>query len=112
MLTNWEHSAGDPRGGGRMLVHTIFDLLAWLSAGMLGWWIGRQGWLLGYSARPRLKDDPYYFLALGLGAMAGAILFGSVNLGLAGYWTLGHSIAGAIAGGAAAVELYKGLRGI
>jgi phosphatidylglycerol---prolipoprotein diacylglyceryl transferase len=95
-----------------MLIHTVFDLLAWAAAGALGWWIGRRGWLAGYSARPRLKDDPYYFLALALGAMAGAVAFGSVNMGLAGLWTLGHSIAGAIAGGAAAVELYKWVRGI
>ena len=95
-----------------MLVHTIFDLLAWLSAGLLGWWIGRRGWLSGYSARPLLKDDPYYFLALGLGAIVGALLFGSFNMGLAGLWTLGHSIAGAIAGGVAAVEIYKWVRGI
>src|SRR5437868_7421431 len=95
-----------------MLVHTIFDLLAWASAGLLGWWIGRRGWLAGYSARPRLNDDPFYFLALALGATVGAVAFGSFNMGLAGLWTLGHSIAGAIAGGAAAVELYKWLRGI
>ena len=95
-----------------MLVHTVFDLLAWASAGALGWWIARRGWLTGFSARPALKDDPWYFLALALGAMAGAVAFGSFNMGLAGFWTLGHSIAGAIAGGAAAVELYKWLRGI
>jgi phosphatidylglycerol---prolipoprotein diacylglyceryl transferase len=100
------------RAGRAMLIHLVFDLLAWASAGLLGWWIGRRGWLAGYSARPRLKDDPYYFLALALGAMMGAVLFGSLNLGLAGLWTLGHSIAGAIAGGAAAVELYKWVRGI
>lgn len=95
-----------------MLVHTIFDLLAWLSAGLLGWWIGRRGWLSGYSVRPRLADDPTYFLALAAGAIFGALLFGSFNMGLAGFWTLGHSIAGAIAGGVAAVEVYKWVRGI
>jgi phosphatidylglycerol:prolipoprotein diacylglycerol transferase len=103
-------AAGPP--GRAMLIHLVFDLLAWASAGLLGWWIGRRGWLAGFSARPRLKDDPYYFLALALGAMTGAVLFGSFNIGLAGLWTLGHSIAGAIAGGAAAVELYKWMRGI
>lgn len=95
-----------------MLIHTIFDVLAWLSAGALGWWIGRRGWLTGFSTRPRFKDDPWYFMALALGALAGAVAFGSANMNLAGFWTLGHSIAGAIAGGVAAVELYKWLRGI
>lgn len=95
-----------------MLIHTIFDLLAWASAGLLGWWISRKGWLAGASARPKFRDDPYYFIALSLGAVAGALAFGSFNMGLAGLWTLGHSIAGAIAGGVASVEIYKWVRGI
>jgi len=95
-----------------MLIHTIFDLLAWASAGAVGWWIGRRGWLAAFSARPRFKDDPSYFIALALGALGGAVLFGSINLGLGSFWTLGHSIAGAIAGGVVAIEIYKWLRGI
>ena len=95
-----------------MLVHTIFDLLAWASAGLLSRWIARRGWLAGYSVRPRLNDDPCYFISLALGALAGAVLFGSFNMDLAGLWTVGHSIAGAIAAGVIAVEIYKWLRGI
>jgi prolipoprotein diacylglyceryltransferase len=95
-----------------MLTHTVFDLIAWASAALLGWWISRQGWLDGASARPRFKSDPTYFAALAAGAIAGALAAGSFNLGLAGFWTLGHSIAGAIAGGIVAVELYKWVRGI
>jgi prolipoprotein diacylglyceryltransferase len=95
-----------------VLIHTIFDLLAWASAGLLGWWIARRGWLADYSVRPRLKDDPWYSVSLALGALAGAVLFGSFNINLAGLWTFGHSIAGAIAGGVVAVEIYKWLRGI
>ena len=95
-----------------MLIYMVFDLMAWASAGLLGWWIARRGWLSGFSARRPFKDDPYYFLALATGAIAGAILFGSFNLGLAGFLTLGHSIAGAIAGGVATVEIYKWMRGI
>jgi prolipoprotein diacylglyceryltransferase len=95
-----------------MLTHTVFDLIAWASAALLGWWISRQGWLDGASARPHFKSDPYYFAALAAGAIAGALAAGSFNLGLAGIWTLGHSIAGAIAGGIVAVEFYKWARGI
>lgn len=90
----------------------MFDLLAWASAGLLGWWIGRRRWLAGFSARPSFKDDPWYFISLALGALAGAVLFGSFNMNLAGLWTFGHSIAGAIAGGVVAVEIYKLVRGI
>lgn len=95
-----------------MLTHTVFDLIAWASAALLGWWIARQGLLAGASARPRFKSDPYYFATLAAGAIVGALAAGSFNLGLAGFWTLGHSIAGAIAGGIVAVELYKWVRGI
>ncbi|MFL5237509.1 MAG: prolipoprotein diacylglyceryl transferase family protein [Rhizomicrobium sp.] len=95
-----------------MLIHTIFDLLAWASAGAAGWWIGRRGWLAGFSTRPQFKDDPSYFIVLALGALLAAVLFGSINLGLGSFWTLGHSIAGAIAGGVIAVEIYKWVRGI
>jgi phosphatidylglycerol:prolipoprotein diacylglycerol transferase len=98
--------------GRRVLVHTIFDLLAWTNAGLIGWWIARRGWLADFSARPRLHDDPRYFVSLGFGALAGALVFGSFNMSLAGFWTFGHSIAGAIAGGVVAVEIYKWRRGI
>ncbi|MGH6870099.1 MAG: prolipoprotein diacylglyceryl transferase [Rhizomicrobium sp.] len=95
-----------------MVIHTVFDLLAWSSAALLGWWISRKGWLAGATARPAFRDDPYYFLALSVGAVIGALFFGSFNMGLAGFWTLGHSIAGAIAGGIVTVEIYKLVRGI
>jgi prolipoprotein diacylglyceryltransferase len=95
-----------------MAIHTVFDLAAWLSGGLIGWWITRMGWLKGASSARSLRDDPWYYAALGLGAIAGAILFGSLNMGLAGLWPLGHSIAGAIAGGIVAVEIYKLARGI
>jgi phosphatidylglycerol:prolipoprotein diacylglycerol transferase len=95
-----------------MVVHAVFDLLAWASAALMGWFVSRRGWLAGASARPSFRDDPYYFVALSIGAVAGALFFGSFNMGLAGFWTLGHSIAGAIAGGIAAVEIYKWSRGI
>ncbi|HWA90161.1 MAG TPA: prolipoprotein diacylglyceryl transferase family protein [Rhizomicrobium sp.] len=93
-----------------MLVHTCFDVLAWAAAALTGWLVARQGWL---GAKPRTPfSDPGYFIALGLGAIAGALLFGSINLGLAGHFVLGHSIAGAIAGGVIAVEIYKPIAGI
>src|SRR5690242_18592493 len=77
---------------------------------MLGWWIRRRGLLSGV-ALPRLAGDPAYFIALSLGAIAGAIALGSLNLDLAGLGPLGHSIAGALAGGIIAVEGLKLARG-
>ena len=97
-----------------MAVHTIFDLFAWTMAALMGRWVGSKGWLAGTSANRTLRSDPNYFTALALGAIAGAILFGSLNLNFAGILTFGHSIAGALAGGIAGVETYKwrqGLRG-
>lgn len=95
-----------------MLIHTVFDLLAWLSAALMAWWIRRQGYLNGAAPRRTLRSDPWYFTALAVGAITGAILFGTFNMGLAGFWTLGHSIAGAIAGGIVTVEIYKLATGI
>jgi phosphatidylglycerol---prolipoprotein diacylglyceryl transferase len=93
-----------------MLIHTVFDLAAWLSAWLMARFVARRGWLDGATRTP--MRDPAYFIALGLGALAGAYLFGSANMMFAHMWTLGHSIAGAIAGGIIAVELYKLAAGI
>src|SRR5581483_11728925 len=93
-----------------MSVRTLFDLLAWLTAWGMARLVARKNWL---GARPRtVLRDPGYFIALGLGAIAGAIAAGSFNMRLAGMLHLGHSIAGAVAGGIVAVELFKAARGI
>ncbi|MGZ5989387.1 MAG: prolipoprotein diacylglyceryl transferase [Rhizomicrobium sp.] len=93
-----------------MLVHTIFDVAAWVSAWLMGSFVARRYFA---GARTPLRD-PGYFIALGVGAIVGALLFGSVNMSLAGFWQIGHSIAGAVAGGIVGVELFKlasGVRG-
>jgi len=93
-----------------VIVHTTFDLLAWIGAALMGWFVSREGWM---GSRPRTPlRDPGYFVALGIGAATGAVLFGSLNLGLAGRCIFGHSIAGAIAGGVIAVEIFKLFAGI
>jgi prolipoprotein diacylglyceryltransferase len=94
-----------------MLVHTVFDLLAWIIAASLGRWISAKGWLAGAAKRTPFTE-PMYFIALGLGAVSGAILFGSLNLQLARMFALGHSIAGALLGGIVAVEIYKWANGL
>ena len=94
-----------------MLVHIAFDLAGWLTAALVGLLIGRLN-LLGGAPKRSPFTDPGYFIALGLGALTGAILVGSLNLNLAGTFALGHSIAGGIVGGILGVELYKALNGI
>jgi phosphatidylglycerol---prolipoprotein diacylglyceryl transferase len=89
-----------------MLIHTIFDLLAWCAAALLGREIRRRHWLPA-DRDLTLSRHPGYFIALSLGALAGAVALGSANLALAGRAPLGHSIAGAILGGIVAVESYK-----
>ncbi len=75
--------------------------------------VAQRGWFERAGvARRTLREDPLYFIALGIGAILGAVLFGSLNIGLAGHFELGHSIAGAIAGGVVAVELFKWRTGI
>lgn len=95
-----------------MLIHTIFDIIAWASAVLFARWIAYGHLLDEYVTKRALKDDPGYYLCLALGALGGAFASGTLNLSFARIWTLGHSIAGAIAGGAVAVELYKHVRGI
>jgi phosphatidylglycerol:prolipoprotein diacylglycerol transferase len=92
-----------------MLIHSVFDILAWLSAYLMARFVSRMGWL--EQTRTPMRD-PGYFIALSLGAIAGALTFGSFNMMLAHLWQIGHSIAGAIAGGVIAVEIYKLARGI
>jgi prolipoprotein diacylglyceryltransferase len=95
-----------------MLIHTVFDLLGWLTAALVGVLVGRLH-LLGAAAMPRTPfTDPGYFIALGIGALVGAIFVGSLNLNLAGTFALGHSIAGGIIGGIVGVEIYKWANGI
>ncbi|MBS0470882.1 MAG: prolipoprotein diacylglyceryl transferase [Proteobacteria bacterium] len=92
-----------------MAVHAVFDVAAWLSAWAIGRWVS-QRYFAGGLRTP--FSDPLYFIALGIGAIAGALVFGSLNMTLAGLWQIGHSIAGAIAGGVVGVELYKRIAGI
>src|SRR5215471_2620951 len=95
-----------------MVIHTVFDVLAWLSGAAIGIFVARCGWLSTLRQARSPFSDPIYFIALTVGAISGAILCGSLNLDLAGRFVLGHSIAGAIAGGIVAVEAYKSLVGV
>lgn len=93
-----------------MVVHLAFDVAAWLSAWAIGSYVARR--YFGATETRTPLRDPGYFIALAVGAIAGALLFGSLNMQLAGFWQIGHSIAGAVAGGIVGVELFKRAKGI
>jgi phosphatidylglycerol:prolipoprotein diacylglycerol transferase len=90
--------------------HYVGDAVAWIAAALAMRW--------QYSRWPeqarRLSRtvEPGYFIALGLGAVAGAWLFGSANSLRAVASLPSHSIAGALAGGIVAVETWKLLHGV
>jgi phosphatidylglycerol:prolipoprotein diacylglycerol transferase len=95
-----------------VFVHSLFDIAAWLSGWLIGLAVARR-FFAGNAVRTPMRD-PGYFISLAVGAIAGALAFGSLNMTLAGIWQIGHSIAGAVAGGIVGVELFKlatGLRG-
>jgi len=90
--------------------HYIGDAAAWIGAALASRWQHRR-WPRDAHA---LASDtrPGYFLTLALGALVGAWLFGSSNSLHSVLVTPSHSIAGALAGGIVAVELWKWRNGI
>jgi prolipoprotein diacylglyceryltransferase len=93
-------------------IHTIFDLLAWASGALIGYAVRRRYLLSGMPSGFRLSQHPGYIIAVALCAGIGAFLAGGGNMALAGMLPLGHSIAGAMAGGIIGAEGYKLARGI
>jgi len=89
-------------------LHTIFDVAAWCAAGLAIWWLSRRRGL----QFPAQSFQLPYLAALVFGAGFGAFLFGSLNLWLSGMPGLARSVEGALAGGIAAIELYKWTAGI
>jgi phosphatidylglycerol---prolipoprotein diacylglyceryl transferase len=89
-------------------LHTIFDIAAWLAAGLTIFWLSRRRQL----RFPRQSFELPYLAALLFGAGLGAFLFGSLNLWLSGMPGLARSVEGALAGGIVGIELYKWLAGI
>jgi len=89
-------------------LHTIFDIGAWLAAGLAAWELSRFRHLQFASQ----SFEWPYIAALLLGSGLGAYLFGSLNLWFSGVSGIARSVEGAIAGGIIAIELYKLRRGI
>jgi len=91
------------------LLHTAFDALAWLAAGLALLWLTR-GAKVRFPASP--AGDWPYLAALLFGTGIGAFLFGTANLWLSHQSGIARSVEGAILGGIVAVELYKHSAGI
>jgi phosphatidylglycerol:prolipoprotein diacylglycerol transferase len=89
-------------------LHAIFDILAWLAAGVAAWGLSR----VRYLHFPSQSFELAYIAALVFGAGLGAYLFGSLNLWLSGLSGVARSVEGALVGGTVAIELYKWRNGI
>lgn len=90
--------------------HYVGDALAWLGAVLATRWQHRR-WPAEGKSLARVTR-PSYFLALAIGALAGAWLLGSANILRSALVTPSHSIGGALAGGIVAVEIWKWWHGI
>jgi phosphatidylglycerol---prolipoprotein diacylglyceryl transferase len=89
-------------------LHVIFDIAAWLTAGIAGLWLSR---IRGLSFPSQSFELPY-LAVLVFGAGLGAYVFGTLNLWLAGASGIARSVEGALAGGIVAIEVYKSRNGI
>jgi phosphatidylglycerol:prolipoprotein diacylglycerol transferase len=90
--------------------HYAFDVLAWAAAALAARWQYRR-WPEEALRLSRIVE-PSYFVSLGIGALIGAWLVGSANSMQGTIFAPSHSIAGALAGGIVAVELWKRLHGV
>src|ERR1700755_852174 len=90
------------------VLHTIFDIAAWLAAAAAIWWLSRVRGL----KFPSQSFELPYIAALVFGAGLGAYLFGTLNLWLSGQGGIARSVEGALAGGIVAIEIYKWRNGI
>lgn len=95
-------------------VHTVFDVLAWLASVAVFWFTSRRLLPVGALPAEMVARPGLYAVSAGIGALWGAVFFGSLNAYLSGVHALGFSMAGGIAGAIVAVEGFKlacGVRG-
>src|SRR6266851_4199887 len=93
-------------------IHAVFDVAAWLTSMTVFWLTTRH--LLPADALPasRVPHPGAYAIAAGLGALCGAMFFGTANALLSGVHALGFSMVGGIAGAIAAIEAFKRFTGV
>lgn len=90
--------------------HYIGDAAGWLSASLGARWVylHRKADVATLARR----TETSYFIALALGAVIGAWVFGTFNTMRTATPAPSHSVAGALAGAIAAVELWKWRHGV
>jgi phosphatidylglycerol:prolipoprotein diacylglycerol transferase len=93
-----------------VLLHSLFDLLALLTGVAIYIWLPVPASVS--APREPFKLDRAYPLALALGGLIGAYLFGTLNAWLSGEAGFGRSIVGALAGAIVGIEILKWRRGI
>jgi phosphatidylglycerol:prolipoprotein diacylglycerol transferase len=93
-----------------VLLHSLFDLLALLTGVAIYIWLPVPASVS--APREPFKLDRAYPLALALGGLIGAYLFGTLNAWLSGETGFGRSIVGALAGAIFGIEILKWRRGI
>jgi len=91
-------------------VHYAFDAAAWVGVALGARWQARR-WPEETLRLSRVAE-PSYFVTLAIGAVIGAWVFGSGNSMIGPLPAPSHSIAGALAGGIVAVELWKAAHGV
>jgi phosphatidylglycerol---prolipoprotein diacylglyceryl transferase len=91
--------------------HLVFDALAWGTGMAVG--VALYRWRLREAtAEVARVADGGYFACLAVGAIMGAYLAGSLTFAGQAVFALAHSVAGALVGAIAGVELYKLARGV
>lgn len=97
-----------------MLIHNVFDVLALISAVLVSQWFRRRypdGRPTGFAGRPVAQYHAYLIVLL-LGLVAGGLVFGTLNLHLAGRPGIAKSMLGGVFGAIVAAELFKFFAGI
>ena len=93
-------------------VHSAFDVLAWLSSVAVFWFTSRRLLPVGTLPAEMVAHPGFYAISAGLGALWGAVFFGSLNTYLSGVHAIGFSMAGGIAGAIATIEAFKWVTGV
>lgn len=90
--------------------HYAGDFAAWVGAALAARWQYRR-WP-DQARRLSEVTRPSYFISLALGAVIGGWVLGSANSLRGPIFAPSHSVAGALAGGIIAVEVWKALHGV